>query len=583
MINLKRYFIKYKVSNSDKKLLLKNLFFILVLRIFIIIYTIVRIILINRYIGVENYGLLNIMISIAPLALVLINGTQSKSMYALYKFSLKKKYDQLNIIIAQQVKEMRYYSLISWLFVLFLMLISYFFFSSPGLNGYIAALLVLANSIEFLSFGIIVPITYWYLNSIYKNYIYDIFSIFFSTVANILSFIIIYLYGTHIISFLDVSYATGSTYVVLITSILLSFRYFLSNAVLNIFKKKYMSWYKRKKIKYNIFNKNSTGYIFHQFLGNIVGLILPVCFFIFSLFYINMTTISGIYYSYYTFITPISFLTFIISSLRPYIARIFFKNDNNFESKETLLLVNKLLFKLLFIIILILQFNYVLLSPYLVLLTKSYFNFVIPFLLSFNIVMASLKSINEDFIYVHGKPEKYFILPLYELFFALIIFTCGFLCFYMTGYLSDNLLNILIILLICDFLTKTSKFVLNTIYVNKNIFDINFVKYLSLYWSYFLFFIIYIIGIALILKYEYFFINQQFLLSKNEIVTTKNDIITSLNFNYNEISWKNVICLIVFSNLIFIPLILLYFYFLDNDEYKFVKKMLVDSLRIGKI
>ena len=103
-------------KTSDQKKILINFFLYYGLRIFVIVYAIIRLYLINVYLGVANLGLLNIMMLIAPISLFLITSCQAKSNFILYKYSLKHDYATLNKLINVQIKEMRFYSLISVFF-----------------------------------------------------------------------------------------------------------------------------------------------------------------------------------------------------------------------------------------------------------------------------------------------------------------------------------------------------------------------------------------------------------------------------------------------------------------------------------
>ena len=233
----------FKTSKDRRKVII-NLFLYYGLRFFLIGYGIIRIFLINIYLGVTNFGLFNVMMLITPISLFLISACESKANYILYEYSLKKNYVMVNKLLNEQMHKMHYYSFISIFFLGAMMAIAYFFVKSPGLTGTISCLLILANGIGPLLYGIVLPYVQWYLNSLHLNYIYDMWEIFFSSILNILSFIIIILFGIHVITFNHVDYEQSSTYVILIVTFLLSLRYIFANAILNLQKKKYMPWFK---------------------------------------------------------------------------------------------------------------------------------------------------------------------------------------------------------------------------------------------------------------------------------------------------------------------------------------------------
>lgn len=156
----KRYNSTNIFKQTDKQKILTNLFLYYGLRFFMIGFSIIRLCLINIYLGVANLGLLNVMMVIAPISLFLISSCQSKSYYILYKYSLKNDFKMLNQLINEQIKCIRMYTYISLLFLGILMIISYFLVNSPGISHASACLLIFANSISTLSFAVVLPYVY---------------------------------------------------------------------------------------------------------------------------------------------------------------------------------------------------------------------------------------------------------------------------------------------------------------------------------------------------------------------------------------------------------------------------------------
>lgn len=471
------------INQSDKKKILINVFLYYGLRFFVIIYAIIRLYLINVYLGVANLGLLNIMMLIAPISLFLITTCQYKSNFILYKYSLKKDYVQVNHIINEQIKEMRIYALISIVFLAGFMAISYFFVNSPGINHFTSCLLVFSNSIGTLSYGLVLPYVAWYLNSIYLNYINDFWEIFFATFLNIIVFIIVPLFGIHVIVFPNTSYAQSATYMTLIIAFLLSIRFLFVNIVLNWAKKKYMPWFKKeRKIKINLFSKNNLGYILQQFLTTLATSLIPLIFFIFTTFIHLTTSISGVYYSYMNFVLIIGLLSWIVAAVKPYLAK-FMLNNNRMQIYK----LNQILSFLFIYLGMILLINFIIVSPYIMVFVKSYFNFWIAFLLGMCTYFLCIKSIDEAFIYLDGKPEKYWRLTIYEILAGIISLVISFCVIFFNDNLKDNVINILYGLIFSEMFMNLAKYVFNIIYLNKHVYNCSVKRFIRDYWSIYVF------------------------------------------------------------------------------------------------
>lgn len=471
------------INQSDKKKILINVFLYYGLRFFVIIYAIIRLYLINVYLGVANLGLLNIMMLIAPISLFLITTCQYKSNFILYKYSLKKDYAQVNRIINEQIKEMRIYALISIIFLGGVMAISYFFVNSPGINHFTSCLLVFSNSIGTLSYGLVLPYVAWYLNSIYLNYINDFWEISFATILNIVVFIIIPLFGIHVIQFPNTSYEQSATYITLIIAFLLSVRFLLVNIVLNWAKKKYMPWFKRDlKVKIQLFSKNNLGYILQEFLATLAMSLIPLIFFIFTTFIHLTTSISGIYYSYINFVLIIGLLSWIVAAVKPYLAKFMLNN-----TKIDIYKLNQILSFIFIYIGTILLINFVIVSPYIMVFVKSYFNFWLAFLIGMCSFISCVKSIDEAFIYLDGKPEKYWRLTIYEIITGVISLVVAFCVIFLNDSFKDNVINILYGLIFSEMFMRFAKYIFNIIYLNKHVYNCSVKRFIRDYWSIYVF------------------------------------------------------------------------------------------------
>ena len=95
----------FKTSKDRRKVII-NLFLYYGLRFFLIGYGIIRIFLINIYLGVTNFGLFNVMMLITPISLFLISACESKANYILYEYSLKKNYVMVNKLLNEQMHKM---------------------------------------------------------------------------------------------------------------------------------------------------------------------------------------------------------------------------------------------------------------------------------------------------------------------------------------------------------------------------------------------------------------------------------------------------------------------------------------------
>ena len=563
------------LSKTDGKKIIINIILYYGLRVFILSYGIIRIFLINIYLGISNFGLLNVMMLISPLCLFCISGCQDKSNFILYKYSLINDFKSLNRLINEQIKEMRFYSFLSLFLVFFLMIISYFFVNSPGLNHITACLLILGNSVGMLSFGIILPYVQWYLNSLHFNYVYDIWEIFFATLLNVTSFILIIIFGKHEFVFPNTNYEEGATYIVLIVTFLLSIRLGLANIILNFFKKKYMSWFKREKIKhFNFFDKNTISYIAQSFLSAVAVTIVPISFFILTTVIHLGTALSGIYYSYVTFVVIINLLGWGITAIKPYLAKFIIKN-----SREKMFHLNKLITYAFFYIGLILLINFVIISPYLMVFMKSYFSFWLAFLIGICYLFFVVKLVDEAFIYLDGRPEKYWRLTLYEICVGIIFIVISISLVFCIPSLSHNVISLIFAIGISEASMRISKYFFNIVYLNKYIYHKNIIEYFHHYWTIYMITLITICVIVLVISLSPYIKEVENSFRNNQLINVWSfENITSLfKDDLYAINYQNVFISIIFVNIFIIFLWWSNIKFINNrtnNEYKqFIKEI----------
>lgn len=541
---------------SDQKKILVNFFLYYGLRIFVIIYAIIRLCLINVYLGVANLGLLNIMMLIAPISLFLISSCQAKSNFILYKYTLKHDYQSLNRLINNQIKEMRLYSFLSLFLLGIIMTISYFFVNSPGISHFTACLLVLGNSVGTLSFGLVLPYVAWYLNSLYLNYITDFWEISFATLLNIIVFIIIPLFGIHIIIFPHATYEQGSTYIVLIIAFLLSIRFLFVNIILNLAKKKYMPWFKKeKKVKIVLFSKNNLGYVSSEFLSILAISITPLVFFILSTFIHLSTSISGIYYSYVNFVLIIGLISWAINAIKPYLAKFIINN-----SKIDIYKLNRIISFVFIYLTIILLVNFIMIAPYIMIFVKSYFNFWIAFLIGMCTVMTSIKGVEEAFIYLDGRPEKYWKLTLYEIIVgAISLIISIFVVFYVPSF-KENIINLLYALIFSELCMRISKYIFNIIYLNRFVYNCSFKKFFHDYWLIYLFIFLALLTIILVIAVSPYISNltNTFTINYHLPLYSYEAIDNLFNDNIHLINYGNIFLSLILVNCGFIASIIVF-------------------------
>ena len=536
-------------NKSDETKIIINVFLYYGLRVLLLSYGIIRIFLINIFLGITNFGLLNVMMLITPICLFFITASQSKSNYVLYKYALENDYLSLNRVISEQIREMRYFTFISLFFLGFMLIISYFFVNSPGLNGTIACLLILGNSIGTISFGLVLPYVRWYLNSINLNFIYDIWEIGFITILNAICFGIIIAFGKHVINFDNVSYEQGSTYIVLIVTFLLSSRVMFANFALNLLKKRYMPWFKKQKIKSKkIFNKNTISYLSQQFFETIAVSLIPIVFFIFTTFIHLATAIAGIYYSYTTFVLIISLLGWVISAVKPYLAKYMASH-----SKNEIYKLNKF-FSFSFIYIgVFLLIEFILISPYIMVFMASYFSFWFAFLIGAYSLVTVIKTIDETFIYLDGKPEKYWKLTIIEIFIGLVVIIVSCIVVIAIKSLNNNILNLLYAVLVSELLMSISKYVLNIIYLNKLVYKKTFARFIHDYWLIYLYicFVMIVIICTISMSQFVYSVQNTFTTNTKLNIFSNGSINVIMNNNIHLINYWNAFLSIIIIGVIF--------------------------------
>lgn len=560
-----------KIAKRKNKILVNTSYFIF-LQLFVILYTIIRVFLMNIYLTSFNFGLLNLVISIAPITLLFMNASQSKSSFIFYKYSLRKDYVTLSSLLNEQISEIRKSAIPTIIEITLLILFSAFLVKSPGLNWYSSSLLILSSTVEFLSYTIIVPYVKWYLNSIYKNYIYDGIMLLFSTILNLISFLIIGLYGNGHIIFNGVTVELSKVYITIIVSMLLSFTAFFTNITLFILRKKFMPWFVRKKgVKIHFFNKSLLGYLYQDSLAFIASFMIPIILYIFTIFIHLATSISGIYYSYLTFARAILMIATIISSLKPYLAKKIIEDD-----KESIFLLNRLIYSIGLFLILFVVLDVIIVVPYVMVLSNTYFSFWISFLMGINILFYALKSIDENFIFVHGKPEKYFLLTLYEIIIGILALVIGFCVIFYINEFTNNVMNILYCLLICETCLRFSKYCLNIWYLIKKIYKIKFSNYIRQYYKLHLALILFILAILLFLIYSNVASSQNNLFTNDIKISyfSHSNIDILFNDNIHMINWGSLIFFTIFVDVIYFTLVVFYFYMFENNFVQKIKTMI---------
>ena len=575
--NLKnKYFNTFKIKDqSDKKKILINLFLYYGLRIFVLSYGIIRIFLINIYLGVSNFGLLNIMMLVAPISLFMIIGFQNKCNFVLYKYALTDDYKSLNKIINEQIKELRFFCFLSLFVLAGLMSITYFFVNSPGLTHLAACLLVLANSIGILSVGIVLPYVQWYLNALNLNYVYDIWEIIFSTIFNIVSFILIILFGLRVFHFANSNYEQGSTYIVLIITFLLTVRFMLANVILNLQKRKYMPWFKREKVgKVQLFTKNNLSYIAFELLAQLSMGLIPLSFFILSIFVHLATMLSGIYYSYMTFVLVISMLGWVITAIKPYMAKYVINN-----TPRKVYDFNKLLSGIFIFLGILLLINFVIVSPYIMIFSKSYFCFWFAFIIGLNNLVSTVKIVEEAFIYLDGRPEKYWKLTFYEIIVGIAGLIIGLLIVFYVPSFSKDVFNLIYVIITSELIMRFFKYILNLIYLNKFVYHVKFTKFIHDYWLIYLFWIAAFLFIICFLSVNQYIASLQAKYTKDVIysIFANGSIDFIINDNIHLINFGNLFLALILINLGFITSLVVYIKWFNPKIWGFIKDISIST------
>lgn len=568
-------YLLFNTNRSDKWKVKVNLIFYFSLRFFVLIYLIIRIVLINLYLGIENLGLINLALTVTPIFLVMISAIQTKSMYVLYNCTFKNDYVKLNKIINEQINEMKFFSFISVFAIVFLILVSSFLLHSPGATPWLICLLIISSSVEYLLMGIILPYVQWYLNSINMNFFYDLLSIFMATISNILCFIFIGLFGTKVINFGDTSHAEGAVYILLIVNFLLTFRFWITNLILNSAKRKYMPWFHRIKIKnQKYFNKTTNSYLIQTFLQNITLVIIILVFYILTFFIHLSTSLLGIYYGYADILQVIYLISGVVVSLRPYLAKIIFTVNS-----ESLFLLNKLVTYISFFFGCWIFINFIVIAPYILIFIHSYFSFVIAFLIGLVGLITCLKSVDESFIYIDGRPQKYLKLTLIELGVYLVCIIISLSIIFLDKNFSDNILNILYALIICELVGRSSKYVLNIIYLVKEVYKISFKKYFKTFALLYGLFLGLLIICSFSIGINNFIVNIPIKYVATSLLSIWSHLSINLLLidNIHLINWVNLIFFLIFFNAAYLLIIYLFIHFF-NKKYDSLIRNLFNSI-----
>ncbi|MBO7043863.1 hypothetical protein J6W34_04920 [bacterium] len=149
---------EFNQKNDDAKLIFVNTIITFALKIFVLTFGLIRVFLINKFLGISNYGILNIMMAVTPFALIFISGSNDYSIFRILKNKNGNK-TNLNKIMNEQIAEMHESAILSLFFVVLLMIIAAFVFKSNNLETWMTVLFILSNSLDLLMFAFIVPYT----------------------------------------------------------------------------------------------------------------------------------------------------------------------------------------------------------------------------------------------------------------------------------------------------------------------------------------------------------------------------------------------------------------------------------------
>lgn len=564
---------KYKQFDkklSDAKSITANSLITLFLKVLVITYGFIRVFLINKYLGVSSYGVLNIMMTITPLALIFITGSNDHSIFRILKNKDKDK-KELRRIINEQIIEMRKSAVISFFLVILLMLCGAFIFKSTNLQNWMTVLFILSNSIETMILAFVVPYTQWYLNAKYKNYIYESINIILSTLLNTCGFILISLFGIGIIHFNNVEYSISALYILLCVNFLLGSRVFLSILMLNYLKKKYIPWFKQEKAKNKLFKRNNQlfNYTLHLFLAILATNIIPIILFIISSFVIVASTLSGIYFSYLTFFAVFLILQTVMISMVPFLENRLNQNINE---------INNLIFTINFFIIIFLIVFYIGTVPFFSLIINNYINFWLIMLMLISFSILTLKTIDENVIYLNGQPQKYLWLTFLEIMIAVISNVIGFLIIFHIHILINNCLNIIFCLVISDLVARVVKYISNIYYLSRIVYKCNINFLLKTKYIYYFIYIITFIFITIFITSNFAYsLERKYTLPLPDIFS-KNFVLKKYVLNdLRNVNWTATILITLFIDIIYSSLISYIVYIFDKNFQKIFRRLFIKT------
>ncbi|MBO6095424.1 hypothetical protein J6P11_05515 [bacterium] len=149
---------EFNQKNADAKLIFVNTIITFALKIFVLTFGLIRVFLINKFLGISSYGILNIMMAVTPFSLIFISGSNDYSIFRILKNKNGDK-TNLNKIMNEQIDEMHKNAILSLFFVVLLMIVAAFVFKSNNLETWMTVLFILSNSLDLLMFAFIVPYT----------------------------------------------------------------------------------------------------------------------------------------------------------------------------------------------------------------------------------------------------------------------------------------------------------------------------------------------------------------------------------------------------------------------------------------
>ena len=166
---------------------------------------------------------------------------------------------------------------------------------------------------------------------------------------------------------------------------------------------------------------------------------------------------------------------------------------------------------------------------------------------------------------------------MYQIIFGLIFVICGTLVVFLDNQFSSNILNLLYVLTVSQIFMYLFKYIINLMYLNRNYYHLNFLKYLKDFWKLYsyLILIIAVIIITILLSKYITYLSVKFTNQISIGLYSNTSINTIFKDNIKDINYAAFFITLIIINVILVVCTTFYLKKINPNLLIFIKNTLL--------